>query len=353
MNAATAAVLGIFIALTIICVVALCILGSCYSRACRRNRRDLEVQARNEADLRQKYEVRLEDMQRMLNQAHQDALELREKLGQSAVIVQGELHTADITGEIEKLKQERQDLQDKLTADSTKLAGLALTMSNFFEDLARSKEAQLTVENKTFELKQHNQELADEQQKLNGQVNDLNRELQKLLAIQKVVNDNEDHVVWDPILNEKQAKLVSILHDLILMYPDLSLDFASIEWKKIWMPQLQGLGSLIDGKSGVYRLILKDNKMPPLTVERDGLQFELPVCYVGQAVNIKDRWYQHVKKMIGVMAKGNEKLYDWRPEDFKWCLVEVGRDVDLDKSEKYWIGYYAAKEGLKKKVGNS
>ena len=353
MNAATAAVLAIFIALTIICVVALCILGSCYSRACRRNRRDLEVQAKNEADLRQKYEVRLEDMQRMLNQAHQDALELREKLGQSAVLVQGELHTADITGEIEKLKQERQDLQDKLTADSTKLAGLALTMSNFFEDLARSKEAQLTVENKTFELKQHNQELADEQQKLAAQNSQLTKELEKLLAIQKVVETNEDNVIWDPILNEKQAKLVSILHDLILMYPDLSLDFASIEWKKIWMPQLQGLGSLIDGKSGVYRLILKDNKMPPLTVERDGLQFELPVCYVGQAVNIKDRWYQHVKKMIGVMAKGNEKLYDWRPEDFKWCLVEVGRDVDLDKSEKYWIGYYAAKEGLNKKVGNN
>lgn len=75
------------------------------------------------------------------------------------------------------------------------------------------------------------------------------------------------------------------------------------------MPQLQALSSVIDTR-GIYRLVLRDGLAAPLRVLRDGQEEELPVCYVGQAVSIKDRWYQHVKKMIGVMPTGNEKVYE-------------------------------------------
>jgi hypothetical protein len=34
-------------------------------------------------------------------------------------------------------------------------------------------------------------------------------------------------------------------------------------------------------------------------------------------VNIKERWYTHIKKMIGVESKGGERLYDYRPEDME------------------------------------
>lgn len=54
--------------------------------------------------------------------------------------------------------------------------------------------------------------------------------------------------------------------------------------------------------------------------------------------------------MIGADSKGNEKVYDYRPEDFYWSLVEMGSS-DLNKSEKYWIEYYCCKEvGLNKKL---
>lgn len=75
------------------------------------------------------------------------------------------------------------------------------------------------------------------------------------------------------------------------------------------MPQLQQLGSAIENK-GIYRLILRDDLAPTIHIERDGQKQEMPVCYVGQAVSIKDRWYQHVKKMIGAMPAGNEKVYE-------------------------------------------
>ena len=51
---------------------------------------------------------------------------------------------------------------------------------------------------------------------------------------------------------------------------------------------------------GIYRLVSRADSR---------------VCYIGQAVNIKERWYQHVKKMIGVTGRGNEKLYEYRPNE--------------------------------------
>ena len=102
------------------------------------------------------------------------------------------------------------------------------------------------------------------------------------------------------------------------------------------MPKLQDIGNR-EGLNcrGIYRLVLKSDEK---------------VCYVGQAVNIQDRWYQHVKKMIGADAKGAEKLYNYRPEDFYWSVIEFD-SKDLNDSEHYWIEFFGCKErGLNKKA---
>lgn len=83
------------------------------------------------------------------------------------------------------------------------------------------------------------------------------------------------------------------------------------------MPAMQRLVKReeADGCCGIYRLVLKD---------------DVRVCYVGQAVNIKERWYQHAKKMIGVESSGGEKLYeDHLIEDFYWEVVERVNDRRL------------------------
>lgn len=54
--------------------------------------------------------------------------------------------------------------------------------------------------------------------------------------------------------------------------------------------------------------------------------------------------------MLGVDAKGNEKLYKYQPQDFYWTILVTGKE-DLDNREHYWIQYYACKEvGLNKKA---
>ena len=282
------------------------------------------------------YEEQNKDLQAKLLQKEKDTSFVQ---GQQ---IQGELQVRDVAAELDSLKAQKE-------IEALKVSGLALTSYEFLQALAKSKETQLQIENVSHGLENRNREVLEEIGELEKKKSSLVLELNRLLNIQKVIDDDEDGVVWEPILNEKQAKLVQLLRELILMYPDLEIDFATIEWKKIWMPQLQQLGKTIDGKKGIYRLILKDNKMPPFQAMRDGVEVTLPYCYVGQAVNIKERWYQHVKKMIGVMSKGNERVYEWRPEDFKWCIVESG-NIDLDASEKYWIQYFAAKEGLNKKL---
>ena len=136
-----------------------------------------------------------------------------------------------------------------------------------------------------------------------------------------------------------KKRLVELIHQLVDEYgnqfPILRKELLKAEWSSVWLPQVQQLCSRegLD-RGGIYRLTLKSN----------------PDCvYIGQAQSIKERWYTHFKKMLGVEAKGTERLYDYRPDDFEWSVVEF-KEGNLDSDEKYWIDYYKCREiGLNKK----
>lgn len=157
------------------------------------------------------------------------------------------------------------------------------------------------------------------------------------MELAKEQGEEEDHG-WRLELKEgREERLVDLIEELIELYPELTSDFRGIEWKKIWLPKLQVLCAKegLDGKTGVYRLRVIDNET---------------ICYVGQAVNIKERWYTHVRKMVGVEGKGSEKLYDYRPDELIWEVVEEVDRSRLNERERYWIDWWACKEvGLNKK----
>lgn len=140
-------------------------------------------------------------------------------------------------------------------------------------------------------------------------------------------------------LTGSQEKLLGLLDEVVGLYPELREALMTVAWKKVWLPEIQritrSLG--VDGAvSGIYRLSwLKDEK----------------VCYIGQAVKIAERWYTHIKKMIGVEAKGNERLYAMvsRPDEVSWEVVEIwdgqgDKGKWLDEREKWWIETTGAKE---------
>ena len=136
-----------------------------------------------------------------------------------------------------------------------------------------------------------------------------------------------------------KKRLIELIHELVDEYgnqfPILRKELLKAEWSSVWLPQVQQLCSRegLD-RGGIYRLVLKSN----------------PDCvYIGQAQSIKERWYTHIKKMLGVEAKGTERLYEYRPDDFEWSVVEF-KEGNLDSDEKYWIDYYKCREiGLNKK----
>lgn len=71
-------------------------------------------------------------------------------------------------------------------------------------------------------------------------------------------------------------------------------------------------------------------------------------CYIGQAVNIADRWKQHIKRGVGAEAPTRNKLYpamyELGPEQFTFeILEECGKSL-LDSREDYWQEFYQAKE---------
>lgn len=133
-------------------------------------------------------------------------------------------------------------------------------------------------------------------------------------------------------LDGREQRLKGLLDEVCGLYPELSVDLRSIEWKKLWLSRMQTLGRYVGNKGGIYRLIRSDG-----------------VCYVGQAVNFKERWYTHAKKLIGAQACGNEKLYagggQYTPADFRWEVICEIKDEDrgkMNEVERYWIEYYQA-----------
>lgn len=85
-----------------------------------------------------------------------------------------------------------------------------------------------------------------------------------------------------------------------------------------------------DGKCGIYRITNRSNGR----------------IYVGQSVNIGDRWKQHCKRGSGCEGGtiSGAKLYDAMLEEGLWnftfdIIEEVNR-ADLTEHEKYWINFY-------------
>lgn len=71
-------------------------------------------------------------------------------------------------------------------------------------------------------------------------------------------------------------------------------------------------------------------------------------CYIGQAVNIADRWKQHIKRGVGAEAPTRNKLYpamyELGPEQFTFEILEDCDKTLLDSREDYWQEFYQAKE---------
>lgn len=79
--------------------------------------------------------------------------------------------------------------------------------------------------------------------------------------------------------------------------------------------------------------------------------------YIGQSVDIRERWRQHIKTAL-TYGKASNKLYQAMQKDglynFTFEILEEVPRSDLNDREAYWIGFYKTKEfGLNGTKGNT
>ena len=131
------------------------------------------------------------------------------------------------------------------------------------------------------------------------------------------------------LFTDDDIRLTQTLDVLKLQYPFLSDAFAKIQWTNIWQVKFQAMTNdlLKADKQGIYRIFTINN----------GVQ----KSYIGQAKHIRERWSQHIKKMLGVERADNSKLYNAvKPWDAHFEIVEECAESQLNIKERYWIDYY-------------
>lgn len=124
---------------------------------------------------------------------------------------------------------------------------------------------------------------------------------------------------------------------------------------------LRSIESLLHNPEAINKVIWKMYYEKPYTdlIGRVGLtntvcgiykitNIENQMTYVGQAVNIADRWKQHIKRGIGADTPTANKLYPamkkFGPENFTFEIIEQCSRAKLNEREDYWQEFYKAKE---------
>lgn len=121
----------------------------------------------------------------------------------------------------------------------------------------------------------------------------------------------------------------------ILPYLRNSEPLNKVIWKVYYEKPYTDLVGRVVGtkvKTGIYKITNLENNM----------------CYVGQAVNIADRWKQHIKRGVGAEAPTRNKLYPAMlaigVENFTFEIVEECEKSKLNEREDYWQEYFHAKD---------
>ena len=120
--------------------------------------------------------------------------------------------------------------------------------------------------------------------------------------------------------------------------------FQKLIWTEYYQRPLQALRKAlnVDKISGIYKITeIKTGK-----------------SYIGQAINIGERWAEHVKTGLGIGSnvyqtnKFYKTLNEKGPESFSFELVEKCEPTKLNERERYWIEYFnSISFGFNTKVG--
>ena len=190
------------------------------------------------------------------------------------------------------------------------------------KDCANSFTSQ--INDKKNELKKVQDELTDLTQKLNSAV-EANKRAEEIKQKQDFYRLQLTTIDLDEIKRLREVE----------PYLREKEPLNKVIWKVYYeKPYTDLIGRVVGAgiHTGIYKITNIENQM----------------CYVGQAVNIADRWKQHIKRGIGAEAPTRNKLYpamlEIGVENFTFEIVEECDKSKLNEREDYWQEFFHAKD---------
>ena len=276
---------------------------------------------------------------------------------------------------IQNQKKQKEQLNEEITILSNNLTNLQIDYNKKQKEF--DNDLQLLKENKKKEL---NKDLQRQKQLIQLNIEKANNEAsQEIQNIHKDLNNirqsaiKEKQQVQEELdrlkaslsagvearLREQEKKDKIKFYKLSINDADLSdvkmlenlkpslhkpVVLSKLIWTQYFQKQMTELCDRVLGKKTVCGIY----KITNLLTEQ---------CYIGQSVNIGDRWKQHCKCGLGIEASATNKLYNSMQRDKIWnfsfeLLEQCSKDT-LNEKEKFWIQMYQSnKFGLNIVKGN-
>lgn len=246
--------------------------------------------------------------------------------------------TKDLTLEIALQKERCKDIQENIEYTETTLRAIKMEeREKWFTEYKSAQERELTIAAKEF-VEQFNAQAKvklDIGADIAAEIAQLKKTAQAAIEIAKMREaDAAQKDFYRLQIDELALEDIQELKEVMkkLNQPEV---LGKLIWKVYYEKAYTDLCGRLFTKPvmGIYMITNLKNEM----------------CYVGQAVNIQERWRQHIKRAIGAETPTQNKLYPamakFGAENFAFQVIEEITDRNLlDEREDYWQDFYKAKE---------
>lgn len=224
------------------------------------------------------------------------------------------------------LIQWKQDREKEIEQYVEKEKQLAKQRVEREEELSRNATIQIANDYQSFR-KTIQQKKIEIQNDINTLKASLAAGVQARLREQQI-NDKLDF--YKLSINDADLADVKMLENLKISFHK-PVVLSKLIWTQYFQKQMTQLCDRVLGKKekcGIY-------KITNLITEQ---------CYIGQSVNISNRWKQHCKCGLGIDSSSTNKLYNAMQKDGVWNfifeLLQECPKEELNEKEKFWIDMY-------------
>ena len=194
------------------------------------------------------------------------------------------------------------------------------------------KESSKEIEDIHLDLVNIRESAQKQKQQIQYELNELKSSLNAGIEARRREQQEKEKINFYKLnINDADLSDVKMLENLKVSFHK-PVVLSKLIWTQYFQKQMTQLCDRVLGKKticGIYKItnLLTDQ------------------CYIGQSVNISDRWKQHCKCGLGIEASSTNSLYNAMQKDGVWnftfeLLEEIHQRHLLNDKESFWIDMY-------------